>query len=34
MFVGLNDTSYNDTHRQLFSEGMAMLDANAALPLL
>jgi hypothetical protein len=34
MFVGLNDSSYNDTHRQLYEEGMAMLDANAALPLL
>jgi hypothetical protein len=34
MFVGINGTSYNDTHRQLFNEGMAMLDANAALPLL
>jgi hypothetical protein len=34
MFTGIDDEVFNATHRQLFAEGMAMLDSNACLPLL
>jgi hypothetical protein len=34
MFPGIHDGQFNDKHRKLYEEGMAMLDRSCGLPLL